>query len=58
MGHLNTGLIALGTVLILFLGLQIWWISMTIVNTKNKSNSSDQDRIDQIRDMLERSFRL
>ena len=58
MDRLNTGFIALGTVGILFLGLQIWWISMTIGNTRNKSNSSDQSRIDQIKDRLERSFRL
>ena len=58
MDRLNTGFITLGIVVILFFGLQIWWIRMTIVNTWNKSNSSDQSPIDQVKDRLERSFRL
>ena len=54
--RLNDGYIALFLVVALFLGLQIWWISMTIRNGSNKSILKKQDQIEDIKKRLEKIF--
>ena len=57
MEKLNSGYIALAFVLLIFLGLQVWWISMTIRNEKNSPPFSYDKQIDEIKQSLEKIFR-
>ena len=57
MDNLNGGYIGLVIVGIIFLGLQVWWISMTIKNAMNTRVSMNQNQTDEIKKSLEKIFR-
>ena len=56
MEPINSGYIALVIVGIIFLGLQFWWISMTIRNGRNENLALKGSKIDKIKDQLESIF--
>ncbi len=56
MEKMNGGYVALAVIGVVFIGLQIWWISMTIRNGKNERVPINQIQIDEIRKRLEKSF--
>ena len=56
MANINGGYVALFVVGIVFLGLQFWWISMTIRNNKNEKVLLNQNQTDEIKQRLEKIF--
>ncbi|WP_320667492.1 hypothetical protein [Prochlorococcus sp. MIT 1307] len=56
MGNINGGYVALIVVGIVFLGLQFWWISMTIKDEKNEKVLLNQNQTDEIKKKLEKLF--
>ena len=56
MEDINGGYVALGVVGLVFLGLQVWWISMTIRNNRNESVLINQNQTDEIKKRLEKIF--
>ena len=56
MENINGGYVALVVVGIVFLGLQFWWISMTIKNERNEKVLLNQNQTDEIKKRLENIF--
>ena len=56
MENINGGYAALVVVGIVFLGLQFWWISMTIKNERNEKVVLNQNQTDEIKKRLEKIF--
>ena len=56
MENINAGYVALWVVGLVFFGLQIWWISMTIRNGRNEKILINQNQTDQIKQRLEKLF--
>ena len=56
MSNINGGYVALVLVGVIFLGLQFWWISMTIKNGMNERVLNTQSQTDDIKKRLERIF--
>ena len=56
MENINGGYVALVVVGIIFLGLQFWWISMTIKNEGNEKALLNQNQTDEIKKRLEKIF--
>ena len=56
MEHMNGGYVALAVVGLVFLGLQVWWISMTIRSGRNERVLINQNQTDQIKKRLEKIF--
>ena len=56
MENLNGGYIALAVVGVVFLGLQFWWISLTIKNERNEKVLLNQNQTDEIKKRLEKIF--
>ena len=56
MDNLNGGYVALAVVGVVFLGLQLWWISMTIRNGRNERVLTNQNQTDKIKKRLEKIF--
>ena len=56
MENINGGYVALAVVGIVFLSLQVWWISMTIRNGKNERVLINQNQTDEIKKRLEKIF--
>ena len=56
MANINGGYVALVVVGIVFLGLQFWWISMTIKNERNEKVLLNQNQTDEIKKRLEKIF--
>ena len=56
MVSMNGGYAALAVVGAVFLGLQFWWISMTIRNGRNERVLINQNQTDEIKKRLEKIF--
>ena len=56
MENINGGYVALVVVGIVFLGLQFWWISMTIKNERNEKVVLNQNQTDEIKKRLDKIF--
>ena len=56
MERINSGYVALAFVGVVFLALQVWWISMTIRNGKNERVLINHDQTDEIKKRLEKIF--
>ena len=56
MEDMNGGYFALSVVVIVFLGLQVWWISMTIKNGRNERVQINNNQFDEIKKRLEKIF--
>ena len=56
MENINGGYVALVVVGIVFLGLQFWWISMTIKNERNEKVVLNQNQTEEIKKRLEKIF--
>ena len=56
MENINGGYVALVVVGIIFLGLQFWWISMTIKNERNEKILLNQNQTDEMKKRLEKIF--
>ena len=56
MQDINGGYVALAVVGLEFLGLQFWWISMTIRNGRNERVLINQNQTDEIKKRLEKIF--
>ena len=56
MEKINSGYVSLAVVGIIFLGLQFWWISMTIRNGRNEKVLLNQSQTDEIKKRLEKIF--
>ena len=56
MENINGGYVALVVVGIIFLGLQFWWISMTIKNERNEKVVLNQYQTDEIKKRLDKIF--
>ena len=56
MEGINGGYVALAVVGFVFLGLQVWWLSMTIRNGRNERVLMNQDQTDEIKKSLEKIF--
>ena len=56
MANINGGYVALVVVGIIFLGLQFWWISLTIKNERNEKVLLNQNQTDEIKKRLEKIF--
>ena len=56
MENINGGYVALTVVGLVFLALQVWWISMTIRNGRNERVLTNQDQTDEIKKRLEKIF--
>jgi len=56
MESINGGYVALVVVGIVFLGLQFWWISMTIKNERNEKVLLNQNQTDEIKKRFEKIF--
>ena len=56
MENINGGYVALVVVGIVFLGLQFWWISMTIKNERNEKVLLNQNQTYEIKKRLEKIF--
>ncbi len=54
--NINGGFIALSIVGVVFLGLQVWWISMTIRNNRNQRVLINPNETEEIKKRLERIF--
>ena len=57
MEQINAGYIALIVVGVLFLGLQVWWIGMTIRDGRNEIVIVNQDQAEKIKKRLEKIFK-
>ena len=57
MDRLNGGFVALAIVGLIFISLQVWWISMTIKNGTNDRLLMNTNQIDHIKKRLEKIFR-
>ena len=53
---MNSGYVALSFVGLIFIGLQVWWISMIIRNGRNENVLINQDQTDEIKKRLEKIF--
>ncbi len=53
---INSGSVALGFVGILFFGLQVWWIGMTIRNGRSDRALISQNQTEEIKTRLEKIF--
>ena len=58
MENINGGYVALVVVGIVFLGLQFWWISLTIKNERNEKVLLNQNQTDEIKKRLEKIFSI
>ena len=56
MEDINGGYVALAVVGLVFLVLQVWWISMTIRNGRNERVLINQNQTDEIKKKLEKIF--
>ena len=56
MESINGGYVALVVVGIFFVGLQFWWISMTIKNESNEKVLLNQNQTDEVKKKLEKIF--
>ena len=56
MENINGGYVALVVVGLVFLALQVWWISMTIRNGRNERVLINQKQTDEIKKKLEKIF--
>ena len=56
MKDINGGYVALAVVGLAFLGLQVWWISMTIRNGRYERVLINQNQTDEIKKRLEKTF--
>ncbi len=56
MENINGGYVALVVVGLVFLALQVWWISMTIRNGRNERVLINQNQTDEIKKRLEKIF--
>ena len=56
MDNINGGYVALVLVGLMFLGLQIWWISMTIRNGRHDRVLMNQTETEEIKKRLEKIF--
>ena len=56
MENINGGYVALAVVGLVFLALQVWWISMTIRNGRNERVLMKQNQTDEIKKRLEKIF--
>ena len=56
MDNMNEGYVALGVVGFVFVGLQVWWISLTIKNGRNERVLITQNQTDKIKKRLEKIF--
>ena len=56
MENMNGGYFALSVVVVVFLGLQVWWISMTIKNGRNERVQINKNQSDEIKKRLEKIF--
>ena len=56
MERMNGGYVALAVVGVVFLGLQVWWISMTIRNGRNERVLINQNQTEEIKKRLEKIF--
>ena len=56
MENINGVYVAFALLSLVFLGLQVWWISMTISNSKSERVLINQDQTDEIRKRLEKIF--
>ena len=56
MERINSGYVALAFVGVVFLALQVWWISMTIRNGKNERVLINHDQTDEIKKRHEKIF--
>ncbi len=54
--NVNVGFIVLIFVGVVFLSLQVWWISMTIRNGRKESSVKPSSSIDEIKYRLEKTF--
>lgn len=54
--NINGGYVALVVVGLVFLALQVWWISMTIRNGRNERVLINQNQTDEIKKRLEKIF--
>ena len=56
MENINGGYAALVVVGVIFLSLQVWWISMTISNGRTERVQRTKNKTDQIKSRLEKIF--
>ena len=56
MENSNVGYVELAVFGLVFLGLQVWWISMTIRNGRNERVVINQNQTDEIKKRLEKIF--
>ena len=56
MDNFNEGYVALVVVGIIFLGLQFWWISLTIKNERNEKVLLNQNQTHEIKKRLEKIY--
>ena len=56
MEHMNGGYVALAVVGLVFLGLQVWWISMTIRSGRNERVLINQMQTKKIKKRLDEIF--
>ncbi len=56
MENVNGGYVALLVVGVVFLGLQVWWISMTIRNGRNERSLINLSQTEEIKKRLEKTF--
>ena len=56
MENINGGYVALTVVGLVFLALQVWWISMTIRNGRTKRVLTNQNQTGEIKKRLEKIF--
>ena len=56
MENINGGYVSLAFIGILFFGLQVWWINMTIRNGKNERVLVNQNQTEEIKNRLEKIF--
>ena len=56
MENINGGYVSLAVVVVLFLVLQVWWISMIIRNGRNERFLLNQNQTDEIKMRLEKIF--
>jgi len=56
MENINVGYVALVVVGLVFLALQVWWISMTIRNGRNERVLINQNQTDEIKKRLTKIF--
>ena len=53
---IDGGYVALAVVGLVFFGLQVWWISMTIRNGRNERVLINQNQTDEMKKRLEKIF--